>query len=99
MSIKFYFQDEGGGQIQLVERFKTSQLSLLQYYYGIFLKAEMENNINTVTTANYSACSGEQPQPDGTITSTQVYSSHALNGTIELNILPTENMEVLCWVF
>lgn len=60
----------------------------------MFLKAEMENNINTVTTANYSACSGEQPQPDGTITSTQVYSSHALNGTIELNILPTENMEV-----
>ena len=59
----------------------------------------MENNINTVTTANYSACSGEQPEPDGTITSTQVYSSHALNGTIKLNILPTENMEVLCWVF
>ena len=53
----------------------------------------MENNVNTVTTANYSACSGEQSQPDSTITS-QIYSSQALNGIIESNILPTENMEV-----
>lgn len=60
----------------------------------------MENNINTVTvtTGNDSACSGEQPQPDGTITSTHVYSSQTLNGITESNILPTENMKVCVWV-